>query len=144
MIKKKRRTVTETEPKKAMFLAAYVSNLGNIARTCKELDIVRGTYYQWMKKDVKFKTEFRRACKELEEDLAEKAMTFANAGDTTLIIFMLKALNRSKYDDAFARQKHAIKEGRQPDGSLPTVTRAVFAEDELPPQVANEPEPSIH
>lgn len=115
-------------------LKGWLANLGSVPRACEAAGIHRATWYEWKKND----PDFLRALQLLDEmdadDLEHQANTFARAGDTTLIIFLLKAKRRAKYDDAYARQERAFEKGVQtPESFVPV--RAVLVRDEEPPGV---------
>jgi hypothetical protein len=74
----------------------------------------------------------KRAIKELEETLFEAACNHGFDGDSTLLIFSLKALNRARFDDRFIAQKYAMAKGLNPDGSQPV---------RIVPVLVREPEP---
>ncbi len=78
------------EHRKEDFLQLLEKNLGVISPTCRQLNMERQTYYNWIKKD----SEFAQKCKEIQEvavDFVESKLfeNIAN-GDTTSIIFFLK------------------------------------------------------
>ncbi len=98
----------------------------------------RAIWCYWKKND----PDFLRALELLDEidsdDLERVASTFARGGDTTLIILLLKAKRRAKYDDAYVRQERAFEKGLQPpDGGFVPV-RAVLIADTPPSGVAKD------
>ena len=86
-IKKKE---SKAEGKKKLFIERYFAKTGNVSAICKELKIDRGTYYQWMKKDL----DFRQAIEDEREGLIDfvesKAFNLINDKNPTMIIFFLK------------------------------------------------------
>lgn len=85
-------TKSNTDFKKKAFQEAYKKTFGNVTQTCNAIGIDRTTYYDWIKKDPKFKKQIEELEPEerfmdfLESKLVEKI----NGGDTTSIIFALK------------------------------------------------------
>jgi hypothetical protein len=81
--------MSKTDIRKALFISAFERAACNITLTSKNTDIDRGTYYQWMEKDPKFKKAI-----EVHEaamvDIAESQL-FKNlrAGKETSLFFYL-------------------------------------------------------
>jgi hypothetical protein len=98
------------------FIAAYIKCRGNVSKACKEVEMPRSTFYLWKKNDAEFLNALEEAKETLEETLFEQVYEFGFEGDITAAIFSLKALNREKYDDAFARQKYLLSQGAKVDG----------------------------
>jgi transposase-like protein len=48
-------TKSNTEFKKRAFQEAYKKAFGNVTQSCNAIGIDRSTYYDWIKKDAKFK-----------------------------------------------------------------------------------------
>ena len=85
-------TISNTNYKKKAFQEAYKKAFGNVTQSCNAIGIDRSTYYDWIKKDSKFKKKIE----ELEPEerfmdfLESKLVERINKGDTTSIIFALK------------------------------------------------------
>ena len=85
-------TKSNTDFKKKAFQEAYKKAFGNVTQSCNAIGIDRSTYYDWIKKDAKFKKDIE----ELEPEerfmdfLESKLVERINKGDTTSIIFALK------------------------------------------------------
>ena len=82
--------------KKRTFLAKMRATLGNITASCKEAEIDRKTYYNWLEADPDFK--------QAVEDINEESVDFAESslkqqikdGDTTATIFYLKTKGKKR------------------------------------------------
>jgi hypothetical protein len=115
-------------------LKGWLASNGSVPEAVKAAGVDRSTWYHWKKND----PDFLRALELLDEmdadDLEHQANTFARAGDTTLLIFLLKAKRRAKYDDAYARQERALEKGLQPAEHFVPV-RALLVRDAEPPGV---------
>ena len=91
-------TKSNTDFKKKAFQEAYKKAFGNVTQSCNAIGIDRSTYYDWIKKDSKFKKEIEELEPEerfmdfLESKLVEKI----NGGDTTSIIFALKTKGKKR------------------------------------------------
>jgi transposase-like protein len=85
-------TKSNIDFKKRAFQEAYKKAFGNVTQSCNAIGIDRSTYYDWIKKDEKFKKQIE----ELEPEerfmdfLESKLVERINKGDTTSIIFALK------------------------------------------------------
>ncbi len=95
-------------------------------------EVSRAQVYNWKERDPAFLKRYKETRKELEEFLFEKACEFGEMGDSTLLIFALKSLNRARFDDQFIKQKYALDRGAQPDGSTSIPVRAVLVRDDEP------------
>ncbi len=102
-------TVTKvTSKKKKLFLEKMKSSLCNVTASCEAVNIARKTFYEWMKKDEKFR--------QAVDDLQERDIDFVESqlykqikdGDTTATIFYLKTKGR----------KRGYSEKLEIDGSL--------------------------
>ena len=81
--------------KREKFLKSLESNLGNISKACKAINISRQTYYQWAE-DEDFKLEADNV-KEGLLDLAEnKLLENINNNENVAIIFYLKTKGKSR------------------------------------------------
>jgi len=80
------------------FIKAYTKSYGNVAKSCKAVDISRGTYYNWLKNDSKFK-ELVDNCSP-EDDfldfLEDKAVQRINEGSDSVLIFALKSKGKKR------------------------------------------------
>jgi len=96
---------SKTDYKKRLFIERYFPTTGNISVICRELKIDRGTYYQWMKKDEKFRKAIEDEQEGLIDFVESKAFNLINEKNPTMIIFFLKTkakhrgyIERMEYD----------------------------------------------
>lgn len=77
------------------FIDVFVGNNGNISKTCKEIGISRGTYYNWIKD-----TKFDESIKEIEDvniDFVEsKLFELIDKNNITAIIYYLNNKGRKR------------------------------------------------
>lgn len=77
--------------KKRVFLETYWAVRGNVTKSCKAARISRYTFYQWQKKDPRFRAflleQQAQLCDSLEGELLDRAIDKAN---DTALIFALK------------------------------------------------------
>ena len=70
------------------FVEKYFENNGNISKSCEDIGISRGTYYNWIKE-----TEFKEQLNQLEDIkidyVEEKLFQLIDNGNVTAIIFYL-------------------------------------------------------
>lgn len=79
-----------TLKKKEEMLTALKNTLGLVSYACRQINISRDTFYQWMKNDAAFAQSVALMHEE-QLDFAEHAlMQRIEKGDTTAIIFFLK------------------------------------------------------
>ena len=85
-----------TRLKKEALLEALEKNMGIVTQSCKQLDIGRQTYYDWINEDEEFKRRVE-GLKNVALDFAEsKLMGQIDEGNTTSIIFFLKCKGRER------------------------------------------------
>lgn len=85
-----------TKEKKDKFIELYPKNACNISKTCKEVNIDRQTYYNWIDAD----KEFNKRCKDEEEGLIDftESMLMKNISDgkEISILFYLKTKGKGR------------------------------------------------
>ena len=89
-------TTDKSDTKKRTLLDALERSLGVVTTACKQANIARSTYYEWMQKDSAFRREV--------EDIQEIAVDFAESqlhkqirgGNTSATIFYLKTKGRAR------------------------------------------------
>jgi replication-associated recombination protein RarA len=89
-------TTDKSDTKKRTLLEALERSLGVVTTACKQANIARSTYYEWMQKDNAFRREV--------EDIQEIAIDFAESqlhkqirgGNTSATIFYLKTKGRTR------------------------------------------------
>lgn len=128
----KKKKIESNKGTQAGFLEALVQRKGNISAACRIAEVSRSQVYEWKERDPEFLKLYKQTRKQLEEFLFEKACEHGEMGDSTLLIFSLKALNRARFDDQFIKQKYAMDRGAQPDGSASAQVRAVLVREEEP------------
>ncbi len=78
------------------FLVALAKNNLNISKTCEEVGMARVTHYDWLEKNLQYRTLFE----ELEEsrlDMAEDSLLkAANIGNVQAAIFLLKTKGKKR------------------------------------------------
>ena len=92
------------EDKKQSFLEAF-ARIGTICGAADAVDIHRDTVYSWRKQDPAFKDSLERADAALTDTLESVMHEKALKGDTTALIFLLKARKPQKYT---VRYRHEI------------------------------------
>lgn len=115
------------------FLEALVQRKGNVTAACKIAEVQKSRVYEWRKKDPGFEKRYQATRKQLEEFLFERVCELGEMGDTTLLIFALKALNRGRFDDGFIKQKYAMDRGMQVSGGEAVLPLRVVLEREADP-----------
>jgi hypothetical protein len=74
-----------TKDKKKLFLGIYRRLLCSVKSTCEKADIVRSTFYEWMKDDPEFVKGVNQAYQEKLEDVVELESKKMMAGDGAMI-----------------------------------------------------------
>lgn len=119
-------------PRQRAALKGWLTSFGDVQQATKAAGVDRSTWYAWKKNDPDFARAFE-FCDEMDaDDLEHCAKRFSREGDTTLLIFMLKAKRRALYDDAYARQERAFEKGLQPLGDNAVPIRAVLVREAEP------------
>lgn len=88
--------MNKTEHHKKALLQALESALGVVTTACRQTEVGRTTYYQWMKED----PEFAKAVKDIQDialDFAESQLhKQIKEGSTAATIFFLKTKGKSR------------------------------------------------
>lgn len=85
-----------TQRKKTLFLTAY-ARLGTVLHAAEAAQIARRTHYEWLATDPEYKRSFVEAENAAIDSLEAEARRRAFAGSDTLLIFLMKGANPSKY-----------------------------------------------
>ncbi len=86
LIKRDERTAI----KKDQFLKAYFPLLGNIAQICRSIKIDRQTYYNWLKRDKKFRIAIEEEREGMIDFAESKLYKMIDEKNTAAVIFFLK------------------------------------------------------
>lgn len=117
-----KRTKTNTL-KKSVFIKKYEATLGNVSASCAEADIVRTTFYEWMKKDEAFKEQIE-ALNEKQIDFVESSLfKQIREGNTTATVFFLKTKGKNR--GYIERQEITGKDGQPLQDRQLTIEEAV-------------------
>ena len=127
-----KKKISANKAAQTAFLEALVQRKANISAACQLSGVSRSEVYEWKERDPEFLKLYKQTRKQLEEFLFEKACEFAEDGDSTVLMFTLKSLNRARFDDQFIKQKYAMDRGAQPDGSASRPITIVLSGDEEP------------
>lgn len=88
--------MNKTEHHKKALLEAMTKSLGIVTTACKQADVGRTTYYQWLRED----PEFKKAVADIKDialDFAESQLhKQIQEGNTTATIFFLKTQGKSR------------------------------------------------
>ena len=88
--------MNKTEHHKKARLEAMTKSLGIVTTACKQADVGRTTYYQWLRED----PEFKKAVADIKDialDFAESQLhKQIQEGNTTATIFFLKTQGKSR------------------------------------------------
>ena len=82
--------VRRTKENKELFLEVFKKTAGNVSQACKAIKINRKTFYDWCKKDKKFKDKIDEINESLIDNVETLAYKKIKEGDTTMLIFFLK------------------------------------------------------
>ena len=88
--------MNKTEHHKKALLEALTKSLGIVTTACKQADVGRTTYYQWLREDPDFKKAVADI-KDIALDFAESQLhKQIQEGNTTATIFFLKTQGKSR------------------------------------------------
>lgn len=101
-VKKKKaspvKRANRTDIKKAQALEGYVEK-GTVTAACKKAKMGRRTWYDWMEADPEFAKAADNAYEQVTDSIEQTAVEKAQAGDTTLCIFLLKNRRHEVYGE---------------------------------------------
>lgn len=100
MAKTKSARSAQVRKRQELFLDAFIKT-GTILGACRRCGISRETVRQWRLKDKAFEERFQDAELDITETLETKGMSMAMNGDTTMVIFLLKARRPLVYRDRY-------------------------------------------
>jgi hypothetical protein len=75
--------------KKKQFIEAYIKKLGNISKACSDVNIDRGTFYNWLK-EPEFKQMFDNAIEEHNDLIYSRIFKKALEEDKDMLKFWAK------------------------------------------------------
>lgn len=108
-VKKSNLRSDKTDTLKKKTLEALERSLGIVTAACKNADIHRATFYEWLQKDPAFKAEVE-AIQDIALDFAESQLhQNIRNGDTTSIIFYLKT--KGKRRGFIEKSEHDVRTG---------------------------------
>ena len=87
---KKSNRTNRTKNDKKRFLEAFENKGCHISKTCKDIQIGRQTYYDWINDDDEFKERCNYIRESLNDDTEDALMSAIKEGNVTAIIFRLK------------------------------------------------------
>src|SRR3990167_940928 len=102
--------------KKRAFLAAF-AKMGTAGQAAAAAGVCRRTHEYWLVKDEAYATAFRRAQRAAGDALEHEARKRAFKGSDTLLIFLIKAHDPSRFNDRL----RAGLDGPQPPSNAPEV-----------------------
>jgi hypothetical protein len=135
------------------FLRAF-RRVGTIARACELTRISRVLAHHWVNTDSSFARRFAEARATVVERLESSAYERAMSGNTSLTMFMLKAMRpevyRDKYEDLVdeeelntAIERELERMAASGETTIPRVIEGTVGEDGGPPEAAGVPQPDV-
>lgn len=124
ILKKASGRSAQVRKRQDLFLDAFTKT-GTVLGASRRCNISRETVRLWRKNDSVFAERFEDADLDITETLETKAMSMAMAGDTTMVIFLLKSRRPEKYRD------HVKHEHGGEIKTTPAVDMTGFSKQEL-------------
>lgn len=81
---------------KELFLEAFKNKAGNIAQSCKAVNIARQTFYNWCNTDPVFHREYLDVKEELVDYAEATLLTLIKEKNATATIFFLKTQGKHR------------------------------------------------
>ena len=82
-------------PKQKKFLEVFIKKMGHITDTCKEVKIDRGTYYDWMEKEL-FKRKLDEEMEHFNDSVQRRILKLAMKDDRDMLKFWAKNLMKHR------------------------------------------------
>lgn len=90
-----------TKSDKKRFLEIFEKKDAHISNTCKDANIGRTTYYDWLEADEEFKQAIDDVKESLKDDTESYLIKACKDGNVTAIIFRLKTICKDRgYDES--------------------------------------------
>jgi hypothetical protein len=86
---KEQKEQERTKVKKELFLKYYRKTLGSIGVTCEKIDMMRSTYYEWLRKDPVFNQKIRASFADKLNDVEQQLNQAVLKGDVGAIRYFL-------------------------------------------------------
>lgn len=102
--------------KQSKFIEAYLQNGGNITKACEAAGISRDTYYKVWRDKYDFDEEVKTAEQNWISALIERMYRDAlnpEKMNTTAAIFLMKAFDPERFDDAIRKVKYCNETGQE-------------------------------
>lgn len=98
----------EIEYRKSLIVKLYAKKVGNISSLCREAEISRKTYYEWLENDEAFREKIFEAKESLKDFLESKFFENVAAGKEQSILFGLRTIAK---DRGWVEQQHIHHSG---------------------------------
>ena len=85
-----------TTAMKEKFLEAYPKKIFNVTLTCKDIGIVRATFYNWLNSDPDFEAAIRAAHETKKDFIESKLLQLIDGNNVAAIIFACKCLLKDR------------------------------------------------
>ena len=95
MAKQKSTKKPRLTPKQKLFLEVFIKKMGHITDTCKEVKIDRGTYYDWMEKEL-FKRKLDEEVEHFNDSVQRRILKLAMKDDRDMLKFWAKNLMKHR------------------------------------------------
>jgi len=86
----------KTDLNKENFITLFFKHTGNISFICKTIGIHRTTYYQWLKKDKKFRETIDAELEGLIDFVESKLFNLIDDKNVAAVIFFLKTKGKGR------------------------------------------------
>lgn len=94
--KPKRESLYPKRDKRKLFMETFRASMGNITLACKAANVDRSTFYQWCRKDKRFRDRCDDVANSLIDYTESKLMMNIKAGKEQSIFFLLKTKGKSR------------------------------------------------
>ena len=103
--------INSSKHKKKRLIEALKKSLGIVITACKEAEVSRGTYYDYMKKDVDFAKEVQNIAEDTVDFAESSLLSQIKDKNTTATIFYLKTKGKHRGYNEAPQDNHSIDLG---------------------------------
>lgn len=102
-------SLSSKNSRQTLYLDAFRQCYGHRRKAGEIAGVPKTTYCRWFSEDAEFVSRAKEIREDIEEELFAVAARRAVNGDSTILMFLLRALNPQRFNEGLVRNAHAAK-----------------------------------